>query len=979
MPAQKSRCSQTPRSFVVAVMLMGSLLVGCGGASDPPATEPELAQIDTIRATKAIGTSTETAGPSSIAVVALTRVSETRISRTVFEYAFQLTVANAGGARSGVTVTLISVGPGTSIVDGSVVVGDIAAAASVTPADLLVVRHDRTQPFNTNSLAWQVAASSAPVVTGILLQGSPQSPAVDALQDYSAPRTAAELQTTTDSRLGVRFYARQINAVLTEGATILEVNSALTAIGGRIVWSRSKNRAVTIQVAAPPGNALDSLNQAIATLNASPAFASASISILPRPSALPSNVQPSISATLESPILGPVATGFPAAWNARLAQARREVELIVIDYFGQGAIQTSLLASTPTGTYAEISCPSPPNDGICVHGYHVLGLAAGSYGGSTGGPGLVTGTMPTSVPTISIIDLNAAGNKQVTEYIREQLEARFKARPNAYFVLNYSLGYGCDETLTPAQCKQSLAVNGPTWALNDALSWRTWAQGLGPAFKWDDRVVQVSAAGNESKNDARVASEYNAAALLPAITVKGSAAPLLPFKNALVVEARTVDLSGPVPKAGCLADFSNVNGTIGAIGTAPAVPTAPDFPGLYSFTGPGSVGRLQGTSMASPQVAGLVAWMISLLEPAFPLSDVTDRVLTSRFVEDNCIGARPVIDAYAALLSLDRDLANAPVRTAILRAAVTAPITSNEKPGFTDAVQFLRAFFPTAYGLPAADVSLPAFSRFDLNGDGYVGDTRTGRFDLTLAQQASPFMPGVVKTFPNSLVLATPLNEAQLSDFQIFCHYINSPLFNESHLSQVNQELADISTKLQPPRRVSCAEPAVKLEVNTTAPGWFGLPASIAMPRAGFVATNPISFSINGSPQNTCGFGERGGPVFSGSVPLDALFWGTSLVEGMPFSGPPTINRRPCSSFFARKTYPDPMKGAQVWINATGRGQQFSGSNVSDWEYQVRYTNGDEFGLFKRCEVGVVPNSGAFIKNFDAACSHVEDAYVIRQ
>ena len=104
----------------------------------------------------------------SVTVTGITKVSETRVSRTVYDYVFQVTVKNNGsGPQSGVTATLTGVGTGTTIIDGTVQVGDLAAGATVTPQDTITLRQDRTYAFNSAALIWQVTASSNSTTTVI--------------------------------------------------------------------------------------------------------------------------------------------------------------------------------------------------------------------------------------------------------------------------------------------------------------------------------------------------------------------------------------------------------------------------------------------------------------------------------------------------------------------------------------------------------------------------------------------------------------------------------------------------------------------------------------------------------------------------------------------------------------------------------------------------------------------------------------------
>lgn len=101
---------------------------------------------------------------ASAAVVAISTVSERRITRTVYEYVMKVTVGNGAIAQAGITARLTGAGAGTSIVDGLVQVGDLAAGASTTPADTITLRHDRTQAFSNQALVWQVGGTPVRVV-----------------------------------------------------------------------------------------------------------------------------------------------------------------------------------------------------------------------------------------------------------------------------------------------------------------------------------------------------------------------------------------------------------------------------------------------------------------------------------------------------------------------------------------------------------------------------------------------------------------------------------------------------------------------------------------------------------------------------------------------------------------------------------------------------------------------------------------------
>ncbi|MEF7615521.1 gamma-glutamyltransferase [Aquincola sp. MAHUQ-54] len=141
-----------PSRHVALTLVAAAALAACGGGSDGSAASAAAAGEGQAFALAVA----DTAGAS---VVSLTKVSETRVDRTVFDYVFKVTVRNGGTAQSGIVATLASAGPGTTVIDGRVVVGDLAANASATPADTITLRQDRTRAFDPAALAWQLAGT----------------------------------------------------------------------------------------------------------------------------------------------------------------------------------------------------------------------------------------------------------------------------------------------------------------------------------------------------------------------------------------------------------------------------------------------------------------------------------------------------------------------------------------------------------------------------------------------------------------------------------------------------------------------------------------------------------------------------------------------------------------------------------------------------------------------------------------------------
>ena len=138
-------------------------LAACGGGGSPA----DGSTVGTVRqALNAVAT-------PSASVNSVTKISETRVSRTVYDYVFKVTVQNGDVPQTSVIATLTKVGVGTSIIDGSVLAGDLDANASVTPADTITLRHDRALTFNLAALTWQVTGTPVvdPLIDGAQLAG----------------------------------------------------------------------------------------------------------------------------------------------------------------------------------------------------------------------------------------------------------------------------------------------------------------------------------------------------------------------------------------------------------------------------------------------------------------------------------------------------------------------------------------------------------------------------------------------------------------------------------------------------------------------------------------------------------------------------------------------------------------------------------------------------------------------------------------
>ncbi|MDR7088865.1 pectate lyase family protein [Cellvibrio fibrivorans] len=92
-------------------------------------------------------------------VVTLNKLSETRIDRTTYDYVFSVTVQNGAQAVNNAAQTLTASGAGTTILDGSVLLGNLASGEQVTPADTIKIRHNRAQPFDQSALVWSASGT----------------------------------------------------------------------------------------------------------------------------------------------------------------------------------------------------------------------------------------------------------------------------------------------------------------------------------------------------------------------------------------------------------------------------------------------------------------------------------------------------------------------------------------------------------------------------------------------------------------------------------------------------------------------------------------------------------------------------------------------------------------------------------------------------------------------------------------------------
>lgn len=169
-------------------------------------------------------------------VVTLTKLSETRVDRTNYDYVFSVTVQNGSQAVANASQTLTAVGTGSSIIDGNVELGNLVAGEQITPTDTITIRHNRSLPFNQSALVWSasgtVASSSASSAANTALLNEPFN--IDKATLFSA----AYRSISTDAAAPL-FFVTGGNS----GITI--ANNELTLAAARFTIGHKPPRATT--------------------------------------------------------------------------------------------------------------------------------------------------------------------------------------------------------------------------------------------------------------------------------------------------------------------------------------------------------------------------------------------------------------------------------------------------------------------------------------------------------------------------------------------------------------------------------------------------------------------------------------------------------------------------------------------------------------------------------------------------------------
>lgn len=188
--------------------------------------------------------------------------------------------------------------------------------------------------------------------------------------------------------------------------------------------------------------------------------------------------------------------------------------------------------------------------------------------------------------------------------------------------------------------------------------------------------------------------------------------------------------------------------------------------------------KYSGTSMATPQIAGLAVYLWNL-KPELTVSE-TISLIKSNFSEtDPMIPGR--IDAYQCVTGLDHSLADSPIRRELLDVAGSTPaIGRNGSFDENDLQVYFDQFRAIAEARANQTGRTYDNSRYDLNGNGITTidtlwvDYETQRFDLDV-NAPTYYALEVTQTIEGQSI---KYDETELSDLDILCYYAYSSLYS---------------------------------------------------------------------------------------------------------------------------------------------------------------------------------------------------------
>jgi hypothetical protein len=593
---------------------------------------------------------------------------------------------------------------------------------------------------------------SSPTVVTVESAGAlrvpPLTPILDSIPDLDTGDPLVEAEISEDAA-GRRIVRTKLEIVFHSTITAGDANRVLAAFNAVPTSAIAGTRAIVVRI--PDPGSLSALAALVEQIESDPAVWFVKQAYFSAANETPQEFDANPAALVA--IDHHLAARAHGAWVARNLVADAP-PVIAMDFFGAGAPNSDLGAALTASDYGS--------ETLEAHGYHVLGILAGTFGG-TGLRGLVTGTTPSPV-NLRAVDLQVTSPLDNANRFVQRAQALL-ATTSGRAVANTSIGFTCQPGLAP-YCLELPHVRH--WAV-------LWIEKV-RAAGLEDRVLHLTSAGNIDEAgvpvmDAATNSEYSGAALRSDLVDESTGSPVPPLANTLVIENDVGSQVGSGPfRVQCLSADSFVGGHLGAIGEQ-----------VWSFTdASSSAGYLSGTSMSTPQVAGLAAYLWAL-KPELTVQEVKAILLSTAqpvpvSSEAGCSthqNPSPIIDAYAAVLALDRHeaLTGADLSLARIRGNLL-DISDSVGAGGSDG-QFTEYDLSVWTSILAAQPALLDYSRYDLNGDGFTGGASTARFDLDINNPIPTY--AVLDQDVDGIPIF--FDEHALSDAEILCYYAYSPLY----------------------------------------------------------------------------------------------------------------------------------------------------------------------------------------------------------